>query len=165
MFEVFGLTSVAAADPIEPAKVRTTPIRPPSAQDHGEPMASPNDAAKVPPLTVLTVRPRSPEDDRDASGRELPAAPDPGHAASAADLHTVHTITIRPDRDAELASASRPLAAPNGDPNRHAVRTITIRPDRDAYPAYAPGTLPAPNSHPDRQSNDTIRDPSQFMPE
>ncbi len=157
--------SVAAADPFEPAKIRTIPIRPPSAQDHGEALAPSNDAAKVPSLTVLTVRPRSPEDDRDASGRQLPAAPDPGRAASTADLHTVHTITISPGRDAELASASRPLAAPNGDPNRHAVRTITIRPDRDAYPAYAPGTLPAPNSDPDRQSTHTIRDPSQFIPE
>jgi hypothetical protein len=118
LFEAFALTSVATADPIEPAKVRTIPIRPQSAADHGEPPASPSDAAKVPS-----------------------------------------------DRDAELASASRPLAAPNGDPNRHAVRTITIRPDRDAYPAYAPGTLPAPNSDPDRHFNDTIRDPSQFMPD
>jgi hypothetical protein len=70
------------------------------------------------------VRPRYAEDNRDASGRQLPAAPDIGHAASAADLHAVRTITIRPDRDAYPAYAPGTLPAPNSDPDRQSTHTI-----------------------------------------
>ena len=132
MFEVFGLNSVANADPIAATKIRTITIRPQSAEDHGDPLASPTNAPNVRSST-LNVRPRSPEENRDASGRLPSTTQDLGQATPGADAH--------------------------------AVRSITIRPDHDAYPAYAPLALPGPNSDLDRHFNQTIRDPSQFVPE
>jgi hypothetical protein len=123
LFEAFGLRSIATAEPVAPAKVRTITIRPPSADDHSEPLASPDDASKVHSPAIRTVRPRSAEDNGDASG-QLPAAADPGHAASAADLHAVRTITIKPDRDAYPAYAPGTLPAPNSDPDRQSTHTI-----------------------------------------
>jgi hypothetical protein len=131
MFEAFGLNSVANADPMATTKIRTITIRPQSAEDHGDPLASPTNAPNVRSSTILNDRPRSPGENRDASGR--------------------------------LLSAPQDQAAPGADP--HAVRSITIRPDHDAYPAYAPLALPGPNSDLDRHFNQTIRDPSQFVPE
>ena len=124
LFEAFGLRSVATADPMVPAKVQTIPIRPQSAEDHGDPLASPSDASTVHSPAIPTVRPRSAEDNRDASGRPLPAATDLGHAAPAADLHAVRTIIIRPDRDAYPAYAPGTLPAPNSDPDRQSNHTI-----------------------------------------
>jgi hypothetical protein len=91
--------------------------------DHGDPLASPDDASTVHSPAIPTVRPRSAEDDRAASG-PLPAGPDLGHAASAGDLHAVRTITIRPDRDAYPAYAPGTLPAPNSDPDRQSTHTI-----------------------------------------
>jgi hypothetical protein len=133
MFEAFGLNSVANADPMATTKIRTITIRPQSAEDHGDPLASPTNAPNVRSSIILNVRPRSPEENRDASGRLLSTTQDLGQAT------------------------------PGADP--HAVRSITIRPDHDAYPAYAPLALPGPNSDLDRHFNQTIRDPSQFVPE
>lgn len=124
MFEAFGLNSVANADPMAANKIRTIAIRPQSAEDHGDPLASPNDASTVHSPAIPTVRPRSAEDKRDASGRPLPAATDLGHAAPAADLHAVRTIIIRPDRDAYPAYAPGTLPAPNSDPDRQSNHTI-----------------------------------------
>ena len=133
MFEALGLISVAKADPMAATKIRTIAIRPQSAEDHGDPSASPTNSPKVHSSTILNVRPRSAEENRDASGRPLSFAQDPGHATPGADPHAVHSITIRPDHD--------------------------------AYPAYAPLALPGPTGDLDRQFNQTIRDPSQFVPE
>jgi hypothetical protein len=126
MFEAFGLNSVAIADPMAATKIRTIAIQPQSAEDHGDPLASPTNAPNVRSSTISNVRPRSPEENRDASGRLLSGTQD-------------------------------------ADP--HAVRSITIRPEQDAYPTYAPLALPSPNRDLDRHFNQTIRNPSQFVPE
>jgi hypothetical protein len=116
MFEAFGLTSVAKADPTAATKIRTIAIRPQSAEDHGDPLASPTNAPKVRPSTTLN--------DRDASGRPLSATQDLGHVPSGADFHAVHSITIRPDHDAYPAYAPLALPGPNSNLDRQFNHTI-----------------------------------------
>jgi hypothetical protein len=124
MFEAFGLTSAAKADPMAATKIRTIAIRPQSAEDHGDPLASPSNAPNLHSSTILNVRPRSPEDAHDASGRPLSDTQDLGDAASGADSHAVHSITIRPDHDAYPAYAPLALPGPNSNLDRQFNHTI-----------------------------------------
>jgi hypothetical protein len=124
MFEALGLISVAKADPLAATKIRTIAIRPQSAEDHGDPLASATNAPTVHSSTTLNVRPRSAEENRDASGRPLSVTQDLGHAMSGADPHAVHSITIRPDHDAYPAYAPLALPGPTGDLDRQFNHTI-----------------------------------------
>ena len=116
MFEALGLISVAKADPIAATKIRTIAIRPQSAEDHGDPLASPTGTPKVHSSTILN--------DRDASGRQLSDTQDLGYATPGADPHAVHSITIRPDHDAYPAYAPLALPGPNSNLDRQFNHTI-----------------------------------------
>ena len=116
MFEAFGLTSAAKADPMAATKIRTIAIRPQSAEDHGDPLASPTGTPKVHSSTILN--------DRDASGRQLSDTQDLGYATPGADPHAVHSITIRPDHDAYTAYAPLALPGPNSNLDRQFNHTI-----------------------------------------
>ena len=121
MFEALGLISVAKADPMAATKIRTIAIRPQSAEDRGDALASATNA-KVHSPTILNVRPQSAEENSGA--RALSFTQDPGHAASGADPHAVHSITIRPDHDAYPAYAPLALPGPSGDLDRQFNHTI-----------------------------------------
>jgi hypothetical protein len=130
MLATVGLTAVATADPLVPTKVPTITIGPPSAEDHPDQLASPTDVPRDHSLTILTVRPRSPGDNRDASGRQLPSqdlSRDLGQTAPDADHHLVRTMTIRPNPDAPPAAAPRPLTI-TSFANRHVIQTIRVPP-------------------------------------
>lgn len=129
MLGTVASTTVAMADPVVSTKVRTITIRPQSAEDHRDPLVSTTHGPKVHSLTILPVRPRSPGENRDASGRQLTAQQALGHAASGADFHAVHTIKIRQDPDPHPASAPGPVTVPTRDADRRVIRTITVRPD------------------------------------
>jgi hypothetical protein len=118
MFEALGLISVAKADPMAATKIRTIAIRPQSAEDHGDPLASPTrtPTPKVHSSTILN--------DRDASGRQLSATQDLGYATPGADPHAVRSITIRPDHDAYPAYAPLALPGPNSNLDRQFNHTI-----------------------------------------
>ena len=116
MFEALGLISVAKADPMAATKIRTIAIRPQSAEDHGDPLASPTRIPKVHSSTILN--------DRDASGRQLSATQDLGYATPGADPHAVRSITIRPDHDAYPAYAPLALPGPNSNLDRQFNHTI-----------------------------------------
>jgi hypothetical protein len=94
LFEIIGLTAVAMAEPIAPAKVRTLTIHPPSAEDDGGQLASPENSLK---FHTSKVRPQLPEASRDGSGRRLTGEQHPANAASDAVPRRVPTITVRPE--------------------------------------------------------------------
>jgi hypothetical protein len=97
MIEPVALNATAMAEPMAPSKVRTTTIRPQSAEDHGEPPASPASSSKT---HIVTVRPRLPGEKRDGSGRQLTGEQNPGNVVPDADLHKIRTFSVRPSPDA-----------------------------------------------------------------
>jgi hypothetical protein len=102
---------VAIADPLAPSKVRTIPIRSESA-DQGAGSAPRTELSKV---HNLTVHPRFPGENRDASGRELSAAPAAGDGTLGHDVKAVHTVPVKSDF---------PLGG--ADPDHHFVQTTRI---------------------------------------
>jgi hypothetical protein len=113
MFGLAGSKATATADPMEPSKVATVKIRPPSAGDHRDQLASP--ANSSPRLQTLRVRSPFPGEQRDPSGREYSAEPDPGNAESSADLKTIRTVPVR-EPSATAAAAS----------DHHTIHTIRV---------------------------------------
>jgi hypothetical protein len=106
----------AVADPWTPSKVRTIPIQSEPA-DQGTRSTPHTEFSKV---HNLTVRARLPDEDRDASGRELSAAPIAGDVASGidvsgADVKAVRTVPVKPES---------PIGAT--DPDHHHVQTMRI---------------------------------------
>lgn len=79
---ITGLAAVAAADPIEPSKIRTIRVAPQPANDFGDPSMAP---PKYNSLHVLKVRPRLPDEHRDAAGRMSPATTERRFAPEALD--------------------------------------------------------------------------------
>jgi hypothetical protein len=132
-FGTVGLSVVAMADPNEPAKVKTIRISPQPAEDHdGQPTSS----AKSTGVRLLTVRPKRPDEHRDASGRELSTTQGRGNASPDADTHLVPTLTVRPAPDqhgnASGPDWSGPQGIVNGAYDPHRVRVMTVRPESGA---------------------------------
>jgi hypothetical protein len=82
------------ADPMTPSKVKTIRILSQPAEDHSDQPPSP---AKSTGVHLLTVRPKLPDEHRDASGRELSTTQGRGNASGNADVHAVPTIAVRPE--------------------------------------------------------------------
>ncbi|NEU97689.1 hypothetical protein [Bradyrhizobium uaiense] len=139
-----GLAAVATADPIEPSKIRTIRIAPQSADDRGDPSTTP---PKYNRLHVLTVRPRLPDEHRDAAGREWPTTTTASEPA--ADAHAVRTTPVRPEHDATHDATGRAWSATPGlvspASNPHQVRSLRIRSEQtdpnDRYRRFAPEAL------------------------
>ena len=153
MFGTVGLTAGAIADPVTPSKVQTLRIAPQRADDHSGQPASP---AKSNGLHVLTVRPRIPDEHRDASGRELSTTQGHGNASPDADTHVVRTMSVRSEpgeyRDTPGREWSSTQGIVNGASDPHRVRTMTIRPE--------PSVTSDPNFH----FVPATPDPSQAAP-
>lgn len=139
-----GFAAVATADPIEPSKIRTIRIAPPSADDRGDPLTAP---PKYNRLHVLTVRPRLPDEQRDAADREWSTTT--VVSKPAADAHVVQTTPVRPASD-ELRNTSggkwsgtQGLVSATSGP--HHIRSLSIRPEQpepySRYGRFAPETL------------------------
>lgn len=140
MFAAVGLTSVAMADPNVPAKVKTIRISPRPTEDRGGQPTSPSKSSGV---HLLTVRPKLPDENRDAAGRELSTTQGRSNASPNTDSHVVPTIPIRP-APAERRTASDPdwsgaqgIVSRSYDPHR--IRTMTVRPE--------PGVINTPDNH------------------
>ena len=122
IFAAAGCSAIATAEPVAPAKIRTITVGPPSAVDNQGMLPSPVKSqenmlpspGKSPKYHVIKVRPRSPEEQRDASGRVLLATQGHSTAMPDADRHVVRTIPIKPNPEIP------------GDPDHHAVRTIRV---------------------------------------
>jgi hypothetical protein len=138
LFGAVVLTAVAMADPMTPSKVKTIRILSQPAEDHSDQPPSP---AKSTGVHLLTVRPKLPDEHRDASGRELSTTQGRGNASGNADVHAVPTIAVRPAPDAHGSASGSERLGPQGivsgiyDPHR--VRTMTVRPE--------PGVTSEPN--------------------
>jgi hypothetical protein len=134
-----GLAAGAMADPVTPTKVQTLRILPQPADDHD---AQPAWSAKSNGLHVLTVRPRLPGEQRDASGRELSATQGQGNPSPDADTHVIRTMPVRPEpgghHDAPGREWPGTQGVVNGASDPHRVRTMTIKPE--------PGVTSDPNS-------------------
>jgi hypothetical protein len=96
---------VAIADPLTPSKVRTLPIQS-EAADQGAGSAPRTEFSKV---HNLTVHPRFPEESRDASGRELSAAPTGGNGTLSHDVKAVHTVPVKSDSPLSGADPDHPF--------------------------------------------------------
>ena len=153
LFGTVGLTAGAIADPVTPSKVQTLRISPQRADDHN---GQPTPPAKSNGLHVLTVRPRLPDEHRDASGRELSATQGHGNVSPDADTHAVRTMSVRSEPGEHHDTPGREWSSTQGsvngasDPRR--VRTMTIRSE--------PSVTSAPNFH----FVPTTPDPSQAAP-
>lgn len=131
-----GLAAVAMADPMEPSKIRTIRVTPQSADDLGDPSKAP---AKSNRLHVLTVRPRLPDEQRDAAGHELSTIQQTSKPA--ADAHVVRTMPVRLEPQQPRNTFGREWSGTpgliNGASNAHHIRTLTIRSERtDICPGY-----------------------------
>src|ERR1700732_5424520 len=111
IFATAGFTAVAKTEPMTPSKVRTITVGPQSAEDHQDTLPSP---VKSPKFHIITVRPRLPEEQRDASDHPPPTTQEHGSATSDADRHVVRSTPIKPNPDA------------TNTPDHHAVRTIRV---------------------------------------
>jgi hypothetical protein len=114
-FAASAPTMTAMAEPPDSSsdsiEVRTTKIQSHPDAGHNNALASP---ANSPNVHVLQVRPRLPDEQRDASGRPFAATQDSGNVESEADFRVVHTIPIRPETGA------------SADPDHRVVRTIRV---------------------------------------
>jgi hypothetical protein len=97
MLETVGLTAPAMAEPMAPSRIRTITIRPQSAEDHGEPSASPAGSSQV---HIVKARPQLPGENRDTPGRQFTGEQNPGNAVPGADLHKVRTFQVGPGPNA-----------------------------------------------------------------
>jgi hypothetical protein len=97
LFETVALTAIAMAEPMAPSRVRTITVHPQSAEDHGEPAASPANSFKIP---SVNVRPRLSGESRDGSGHQFAGEQNPGNAVPGVDPHKVPTFSVGPDPDA-----------------------------------------------------------------
>ena len=153
LFGAVGLTAGAIADPVTPSKVQTLRISPPRADDHS---GQPTPPAKSNGLHVLTVRPKLPDEHRDASGRELPATRGTGNVSPDADTHAINTMSVRSEPGERYDTPGREWSGTQGSVNgasdAHRVRTMTIRAE--------PGVTSAPNFH----FVPATPDPSQAAP-
>jgi hypothetical protein len=97
LLETVALTATAMAEPMAPSRVRTITVHPQSAEDHGEPSASPANSFKIP---TTKVRPQLSGESRDGSGRQLAGEQTIGNAVPSVDPHKVRTFSVRPDPSA-----------------------------------------------------------------
>jgi hypothetical protein len=140
IFQVSGLTSAALADPLVSSKVQTITVRPTTT---GEKADAPQ---KVHSLKVLTVRPRLPDENRDASGREIvPTTNEQVKTGRNNDLHSVSTIAIKADdhhAQPAASSAAPPALNLNQSPDRHVVQTIRVTGQHATYDTLTPPRPP-----------------------
>jgi hypothetical protein len=105
ILKTVGLTTVAMADPIEPSKIHTIPVRPEAAEDNRPSTPPPPNSS--PKVRILTVRPHLPGEPRDPANQPASPAQNPGDPASTADPHVVRTIPVKPDSHAEPDAGRR----------------------------------------------------------
>jgi hypothetical protein len=90
---LLNLNGLAVAEPLVSTEVRNAPAEGQTAQQ-----APPTPFPPVhttPPVHTLKVRPRLPDEARDASGRPFSAAPSPAGPPSDADVKVVRTVPLK----------------------------------------------------------------------